>query len=244
MGHADLEAPQAEDGRLRAEPRRGRCRTTPGRPASGWPRPVPKIAVLMLLTLLSAPAAVAQRATAADATTTPEGAASLFLRSVRAIRFDATARVMADTTLARFRLVVDLMVQADTSGEIRQFLLSTDAAGQAQLSAGETFARALGATIDDMPGLMHALYDRDDDVIGHIPEGSDSAHVVYRTAARLSGASPEVKVMQMLRIPSGWRVLWSDELAVLEAALRGIPRTRVPGRMQSGTDSTHVPVSF
>jgi hypothetical protein len=35
---------------------------------------------------------------------------------------------------------------------------------------------------------------------------------------------PEVKVMQLERGPEGWRVLWSDELEVLEAALRGVGR--------------------
>jgi hypothetical protein len=50
--------------------------------------------------------------------------------------------------------------------------------------------------------------------------------VVYRTVARISGAVPEVKVMQMRRGVAGWRVAWSDELEVLEAALRGAPRAR------------------
>ena len=41
----------------------------------------------------------------------------------------------------------------------------------------------VGAVIDDMPGLMHALFDRDDEVVGHVLESGDSAHVVYRTTA-------------------------------------------------------------
>ena len=80
--------------------------------------------------------------------------------------------------------------------------------------------------IDDMPGLMHAVYDRNDEVLGAVIEGADSAHVVYRTTARISGAVPEVKVMQLARTDGGWRVLWSDELEVLDAALRGVPRGR------------------
>ena len=80
--------------------------------------------------------------------------------------------------------------------------------------------------IDDMPGLMHALFDRDDEVLGHVTEAGDTAHVVYRTTARISGAVSEVKVMQLARTTAGWRVAWSDELEVLDAALRGIPRGR------------------
>jgi hypothetical protein len=70
------------------------------------------------------------------------------------------------------------------------------------------------------------MYDRDDEVLGHVAEGETAAHVVYRTTARLSGAVPETKVMQLARGPAGWRVVWSDELEVLDAALRGVPRAR------------------
>ncbi len=59
-------------------------------------------------------------------------------------------------------------------------------------------------------------------------EGADAAHVVYRTTARISGGVPEMKVMTLSRTPDGWRVWWSDELEVLDAALRGIARSRTP----------------
>ena len=52
------------------------------------------------------------------------------------------------------------------------------------------------------------------------------AHVVYRTTARISGAVPEVKVMQLSLTDAGWRVSWSDEMEVLDAALRGVGRGR------------------
>src|SRR5690606_9148977 len=94
--------------------------------------------------------------------------------------------------------------------------------GFAALDAPQVFTRAIRNTIGDMPGLAHAFYDRDDAVLGAVSEGPDTAHVVYRTTARLTGSVPEVKVMQLARTPEGWRVLWSDELEVLDAALRGI----------------------
>lgn len=119
-----------------------------------------------------------------------------------------------------------MIADADSAGDVRRYLTDTDAAAYAGLASEEVVARALGATIDGMPGLMHAVYDRDDDVIGSVAEGADTAHVVYRTTARLSGAVPEVKVMQLARTEAGWRVLWSDELEVLDAALRGVPRGR------------------
>jgi hypothetical protein len=160
--------------------------------------------------------------TLSDLTDTPETTADAFLRSVRAIRWGVTGRLLHAETLDRFHTLVSMIAVADTTGEARRYLTDTDSSGFAALAGAEVFERAIGAMIDDMPGLMHALYDRDDEVLGHVSEGADSAHVVYRTLARIGGAVPEVKVMQLARTAEGWRILWSDELGVLDAALRGV----------------------
>ena len=166
----------------------------------------------------------------ADWTATPESAVDLFLRSVRSIRWSAAAQFIAPATLDRFRATVTMIADADTTGGLRGFLTGTDSVGLSRLDAATVFDRSIGAVIDDMPGLMHAIFDRDDEVLGHVPELADRAHVVYRTTARISGAVSEVKVMQLERGPGGWRVLWSDELEVLDAALRGIARGRAARR--------------
>ena len=179
---------------------------------------------LALFVLLAAPPALSSAQTIEELTATPEATADLFLRSVRAIQWDAAAQFLHDETLDRFGTVVTMMVDADETGDVRRFLVGTDSAGYASLGREEVFDRAIGALIDDMPGLMHALYDRDDEVLGHVPEGTVSAHVVYRTTARISGAVSEVKVMQLRGTAAGWRIRWSDELEVLDAALRGLRR--------------------
>jgi len=161
--------------------------------------------------------------TLADLTTTPESTAETFLRSIRAIDWNTSAMLVDDAALERFRNLVTAMADADSTGAVRDYLTGTDSAGLAALTSSVVFDRAIGVLVDDMPGLMHSLYDRDDEVIGHVLESTDSAHVVYRTTARISGAVSEVKIIQMSRIGGGWRVLWSDELEVLDAALRGIP---------------------
>jgi hypothetical protein len=171
----------------------------------------------------------------AELTATPDAAAELFLRSVRSIRWSAATQFLHAGTLERFRRLVEMMVEADSTGEVRAYLTETDSAGFARLDPPTVFHRAVGTMIDDMPGLMHALFDRDDQVLGHVLEATDTAHVVYRSTPRLSGAVSEVKVMQAVRTPAGWRIQWSDELEVLETALRGLPRTRP---RSPGTGST------
>lgn len=182
---------------------------------------LPVVPVLALFLLMPAPAA---SQTLAELTVTPEASAELFLRSVRAIRWSAAAQFMHDETLERFRSTVRMMAAADTTQEMSRHLVNTDSTGLLALGPADVFDRSIGRVIDDMPGLMHAIFDRDDEVLGHVPEGPDGAHVVYRTTARLSGAVSEVKVMQLERTDDGWRVRWSDELEVLDAALRGLGR--------------------
>jgi hypothetical protein len=188
--------------------------------------------IALLLTAGLATAVTGSMPTAAqtlpELTASPDAAAELFIRSVRTLRWGAAAQFMDPETLELFRDVVTMITEVEESGELLRYLTSADSAAYARLSDPEVFERSLTALITDMPGLSHSLYDRDDEILGHVPEGPDSAHVVYRTHARISGALPEVKVMQMQRGPEGWRVLWSDELDVLEAALRGARRVRQP----------------
>lgn len=184
-------------------------------------------AALLAAALVAAgPPAPAAAQSLAELTATPEQAAELFLRSVRAIRWGAAAQFMDAEPLDRFHATVTMLSDADATGELRAWLVGVDSTALASLDAATAFERSIGTLIDDMPGLMHALYDRDDEVLGHVDDGPDGAHVVYRTTARISGAVPEVKVMQLRRRDSGWRVVWSDELEVLDAALRGVSRAR------------------
>lgn len=184
--------------------------------------------------LLAAPvvpvAAQSAGSNASISADTPEAATTGFLRSVRAIQWERTAAYLHPDTRQRFRETVQMIVDADTTGAMLAFLTTDDGATALDDSNERVFNDAIGAVIDDMPGLMHALYDRDDDVVGAVTEGADDAHVVYRTLARISGAQPEVEVMQLRRTAAGWRILWSDELDVLDAALRGIARRPPPPR--------------
>lgn len=195
-------------------------------PASGslplWLRSSGAAWVLSLALAVSPPAVCAQ--SLAELTATPDAAATLFLRSVRAIRWSAAAQFLHPRTLDRFHDLTTMLADVDSTGAVRRYLAGTDGDGYATLTSAEVFARSVGATIDDMPGLMHAVFDRDDDVLGHVLESPDSAHAVYRSTPRISGGVSEVKVMQLARTPDGWRVLWSDELEVLDAAVRGVPR--------------------
>lgn len=181
------------------------------------------------LALLAPALPLPAQTTVAEATATPESTAEGFLRSLRAIRWETAARFVHPATLGRFRTLVDVIVRADSTGSVRTTLTATpDSASYAALTDAQVFQRSVGTMIDSMPGLMHAIFDRDDRVVGHVAESADSAHVVYRSTPRISGAVSEVNVMQLTRTAHGWRVQWGDELQVLDTALRGFARPARP----------------
>jgi hypothetical protein len=183
---------------------------------------------LTLAAGLTATHVPAQAQTLAELTASPDSAAALFIRSIRSMRWSAAAQFMDPEPLAQYRDIVTMITEPEQAGDLLEYLTGADSATYASLDAPEVFRRALTTLTGDMPGLSYNLQDRDDQFLGHVLEGPDSAHVVYRTQSRISGALPEVKVMQMRRGSEGWRVLWSDELGVLETALRGAGRGR-PG---------------
>src|SRR5690606_36638670 len=135
--------------------------------------------------------------TLAELTSTPEAAAELFIRSLRTVRWGAAAQFLDPETLEQFRELVRMITEPDATGELLEHLTGTDSAGSAALDAATVFDRALPAMTSGMPGLTHSLIDRNDEVLGHVAEGADSAHVVYRTQMRIGGSVPEVNVMQM-----------------------------------------------
>jgi len=179
----------------------------------------------LVLTAIGAPQRGAAQ-TFPALTASPDSAAVLFIRSIRSLRWSAAAQFVDEETLGLFQDVVTMITEVEQSGELLRYLTDTDTSSFRELGASEVFARALTRLTSDMPGLANSLADRDDEILGHVAERSDTAHVVYRTQMRLSGSVPEVNVMQMRRSPEGWRVLWSDELDVLETALRGVARIR------------------
>src|SRR5690606_11477243 len=213
-----------------------RTRSTEARGARPRRRRAAVLTMLCATPFLGRPAPAAAQ-TLAELTASPEEAAGLFIRSVRTLRWSAAAQFMDPETLALFRDVVTMITEVDRSGELLRFLTGADTAAYRALEPREVFARALDVLTGEMAGLAHSLADRDDRILGHVPEGADSAHVVYRTQMGISGSVPEVNLMQMRRGPEGWRVLWSEELDVLETALRGAARLRAPGPGADGGPS-------
>jgi hypothetical protein len=140
----------------------------------------------------------------------------------------AVARLHPEA-LADFHYRMTLLVEMDTTRAPLDKLYPVGGLeAYHRTSAEGVFLRVMEVLSEDAPGLAHALVVRDVEIIGSVPEGSDLAHVVYRSTAQLSGAVPEMRIMTMKKDGDLWRVLSSQELDILVEAFRGISRRRAP----------------
>jgi len=159
----------------------------------------------------------------------PDSIATEFQSALRAVAWRAAVARLHPDALEDFHYRMSLLVEMDTT---RAPLEKLYPRGGLEIyrrkSAEEVFLRVMEVLSEDAPGLVHALVVREVEVIGHVPEAPDLAHVVYRSTADLSGAVPELRLMTMKRDGDRWRVLSSQELDILVEAFRGISRKRSP----------------
>lgn len=158
---------------------------------------------------------------------TPDSLATEFQTALRAAAWAAVAqRVHADAR-ARFRRLVDILVEADTTGGTLGALFPEVGEGYRQMPDSAVLRVVMSHVAAELPGVVHSLSARDVTVLGTVREGDGLAHVVYRNADRLPGAEPEIRVMTLARGgPLGWGVLRSQELGLLQEGLRGVLRAR------------------
>lgn len=175
----------------------------------------------------SSPGGVPEPLAAQEGSSGPEVVADEFQRAFESMVWRAAALRMHPDALDRFHEVVTMLVETDARNEVPDRLLGgVGREAYPDLGAPEVFDRVMSSLLEETPGLMHALVTRRHHVVGSVREGADTVHVVYRVLPRLQGSAPEMKVMTLARAGGAggpWRVLRSDELDVVRAALRGIP---------------------
>jgi hypothetical protein len=155
----------------------------------------------------------------------PDSVAAEFQASLLGVGWRAAASRLHPEALEEFHYLMTLMVEMDTTGGPIDKLYPQGGLPEFYArSHEEVFLRVMEVLTLDAEGLVHALVVRDVEILGHVSEGAELAHVVYRSTARLSGADPELRILTMKRSGDRWRVRGSQEVDVLVEAFRGITR--------------------
>lgn len=172
--------------------------------------------VVAVLCLLFAPA-VANAQTPAS----PESAARAYFAARQAGDWAAAAGLMDPRALERFKSVFVVVAEADTSGEMLRDLFGVRSAAEfARLQPSEVYVRVNRAMLLLSPELRASFAEMSAEIIGHVQESPDRAHIVYRM--RMSPADTtdgRIEVVTFRRSNGAWRALLTSEFDGLLRAL-------------------------
>src|SRR6266550_1098616 len=182
------------------------------------------IAVLLLVALTARdPQAQATPAQTAPVQTaeTPEQVTERFVAAMRAADWNGMASLMHQNALKEMRQLLSGVFEAPNAGPIRQQLLGVFTVQQAQaLSDTAVFASLMRMTTQDAD-VAELLRSAKVEVLGHVNEGADTVHVVYRMAMTINGIPiTKMDVMSLARSPVGWRGLLKGDVTALAAGIR------------------------
>ena len=182
---------------------------------------------VVLLTALTARAPQAQATPAqtgpaqAQTVETPEQVTERFVAAMRAADWNGMAALMHQNALKEMRQLLSGVFEAPNGAQIRQQLLGVTTVQQAQaLSDTAVFASLMRMTTQDAD-VAELLRSAKVEVLGHVNEGADTVHVVYRMAMTINGIPiTKMDVMSLARSPVGWRGLLKGDVTALAAGIR------------------------
>jgi hypothetical protein len=153
---------------------------------------------------------------------TPEAVGRQYAQAMRAGDWSKAAGLMHPEALRKLRALMAPIAEADSSGEVARTLFQVQSARElATLSDAELFTRLFAFLMTRSPELKESLGGADMTMIGHVAEGPDVVHVVYRFRMPVRGITVEkIETMSMRRNGESWRVLLTGDIEGLAAALR------------------------
>lgn len=155
---------------------------------------------------------------------TPETVARRYFEAMRSEDAAALARVTHPEALAELRVLLAPLFESELpeAEEFRQRLLGVRTVREARaLSDTTVFANFIRALGGQLPVFTQALRSSAMEAIGHVMEGPDTAHVVYRVTIPLEGITLErLAVLSLGRDGDTWGALLSGDYSELARVLR------------------------
>ncbi len=166
---------------------------------------LPAVAILAA----AAPALPAQGAAA-----TPEAFANRYFATLVAGDFAGNAALMHPSALAAMRKFVTAIGTGDSTGRaLEQVLGVTDKRTIAALSDVALYERFVRTTLGAEPGVLAAMQSARVEVVGHVDEGADVTHIVYRMTMKLGDLqSKKTDVLTLKRDGKEWRALLTGDI--------------------------------
>jgi hypothetical protein len=160
------------------------------------------------------------------AASSPEAATIAYIEAMKESRLDAMAGMMHPEALASFRGVLQPVLDvagksADGSSEVLQMFDGVTSIAQlAKLSDAKFYAAFYAGIISLEPELLDVIKGAETEVLGHVMEGEDTAHVLYRMTIEAGTTIRKTEVVSLRRTKSGWGILLSAEVEGMAEGIR------------------------
>lgn len=174
------------------------------------------IALMTTLTLMAVPA------TAQTTPESPEAVAERYVSAMRTQKWSVMADLMHPEALAKFRAMFSGVVHSPRAGPVREQLFGgATPARLDSLSDAQFYALVIAAAMSADPELQTLMDSARVEIIGHVDEGPDISHVVFRMrlpVGPVTVAKPDIITFKRYR--NTWLGLLRADLEIMAAALQ------------------------
>jgi hypothetical protein len=149
--------------------------------------------------------------------------AGSYVDAMRASDFDGMAALMHPVSLAELREIFSPVLASEAGPGIISAIGLPPPDQLASMSDSEFFAAFMRAIVAGDSTMADALRQAQADLLGSVPEGDDTVHVVYRMRMKIEGVEvSEMEVLSLGRWENTWRGLLAGDLAGLAAMFQRI----------------------
>jgi hypothetical protein len=158
----------------------------------------------------------------AQAVETPEQVAGQFVDAMRAGNWGGMAHWMHPDALHQMRSLLQPLFESNEADDVRQQILGNPSKTDATaMSDSAVFAALMQIMIQQEPSVVTALRSAQVQMLGHVAEGQDTVHVVYRMTMTIEGLTiSRMDVFSLAHAPAGWRGLLKGDFSALASAIR------------------------
>lgn len=178
----------------------------------------------VVLVLLALPMSLSAQHSFAPSS--PEAVTIAYIDAMKEARLDEMAGMMHAEALAEFRGVLQPVLEAADASEegaaeiLPMFDGVTSVAQLKTLSDVKFYSSFYAGLLSLEPELLNAIKESEIEVLGHVIEGADTAHVLYRMTVHVGATVRSTEVVSLRRIRSGWGILLSGEVEGMAQGIR------------------------
>lgn len=154
---------------------------------------------------------------------TPEQVARRYFDTMRSGDWRANAALMHPQALESFKAgFVRLATPAYAAGAMEAVFGVRTVAELQSVPAAELYQRFMRKSVSESSGMRELFDSAEFEVVGHVAEGSETAHVVYRLRAETEGMDvTRIAVITLRKHQGAWKAVLTGEVGGFPSVIAG-----------------------